>query len=201
MALKVGITGGIGSGKTTVCKLFQLLDIPVYDSDANAKRLMIEDHELKSAIIDLFGKNAYFTESGALNRKFISDLVFSRPILLDKLNSIVHPAVQADYQKWHENFQGKPYTLKEAALIYETGGQKWLDKVIMVFAPEEIRIRRVVDRENVKPDDVNARMKRQMPDYEKMMLADFIIFNDGNHFLIPQVTQIHHKMLKIAELR
>jgi dephospho-CoA kinase len=198
MSLRIGITGGIGSGKSTVCSIFTEMGIPVYDSDFNAKRLMVEDEDLRMGIVGLLGEEAYLEGYTKLNRKHIAEIVFSAPPILAQLNALVHPAVQKDYEKWHEYNSVLPYTLKEAALIFETGGHKQLDKVIMVYAPEELRIRRVTERDAASADEVMDRIKRQIPDYEKMLLSDFIIFNDGNHLLIPQIVKVHQTLLRLA---
>ncbi len=187
--LKVGITGGIGSGKTTVCKIFDTLDIPVYYADERAKWLM-ENHEpLVQQITELFGEEAYSSD-GKLNRPFIAQIVFNDKSRLEQLNQLVHPVVIEDGDKWHQK-QSAPYTLKEAALLFESGSYKSLDKVITVFAPEHIRIERVMRRDGVDAETVKARMRNQMSDEQKMALADFVIHNYGDHLLVPQVLRIH----------
>ncbi len=199
MVLKIGITGGIGSGKTTVCRIFRELGIPVYDADSSAKRLMVENTELRAELLQLFGKEI-FGNNGSLNRQWLSQLVFNNKELLKKLNALVHPAVHKDYEAWHLQQTGVPYTLKEAALIFETEGQKYLDKVIMVYSPEELRVKRVTQRDNVSPQEVYIRIKEQMPDYDKMLQADFIIFNDEQHPLIKQTHQIHQKLIHLSRI-
>ncbi len=196
--LKVGITGGIGSGKTTICKIFETLNIPVYYADDRAKWLMANDPDLVAKMKSLFGKEAYL-ETGTLNRKFISNKVFSDKSLLEKLNSIVHPAVFEDGNRWHESFIDVPYTLKEAALIFESGGYKLMDKMITVFAPKELRIQRVMKRDGVTKEAVEARINKQMPDEEKVKRADFVIYNDGRDLLINQVYAIHQELLNHNE--
>ncbi len=193
--IQVGITGGMGSGKTTVCQLFAQLGIPVYDADAAAKRLMTEDTELKSRIIDLFGEEAY-TAAG-LNRALISKVAFSEPEKLDQLNALVHPAVANDTQKWAA-LQKSPYVLKEAALLYESGSFKSLDKIIVVTAPEGLRIDRVMARNHFTRAQVLERLKNQWPEEEKIKRADFVIQNDGHKALIPQVLEIHAALLRLA---
>lgn len=192
--LKVGITGGIGSGKTTVCQIFAGLGIPVYYADERAKWLMVHDPELVSSIEALFGEEAYFAD-GQLNRKHLSDIIFSEPNKREQLNALVHPAVWRDGARWNEEQQETPYTLKEAALIFESGGHRQLDKVIVVSAPEDTRIERVVNRDQVSVDAVRARIAAQMPESKKVALADFVINNDGRRLLIPQVVDIHHKLM------
>jgi dephospho-CoA kinase len=196
--LKVGITGGIGSGKTTVCKIFETLGVPIYYADDRAKALMIEDKELVENVKKLFGENAYF-EDGSLNRKYISDLAFQNPELLQKLNGLVHPAVLKDGNKWHTEQVNVPYTLKEAALMYESDSYKYLDKIITVLAPKELRLERAILRGGgaLKKEDIEARMDKQMQEEEKLKRADFVIFNDGNQALIPQVLKIHKALLNV----
>ena len=190
--LKVGITGGIGSGKTTVCKMFETLGIPVYYADDRAKWLMTRAPEIRRAIIELFGAQAY--ENEQLNRAYIAGIVFKDPDKLKQLNAIVHPAVKKDGQAWQEQQKNIPYTLKEAALIFESGSFKDLDKVITVFAPEELRIQRILARDQTTEEAVKARMDQQMPEEEKIARADFVIYNDGVHSLIRQVYAIHEQL-------
>lgn len=188
--MKIGITGGIGSGKTTVCKIFETLGIPIYYADDEAKRLMIENGALKKGIIGLFGTNAYLAD-GQLNRAHIAGIAFNDANVLKALNALVHPAVQKDADEWAAAQTDAPYSLREAALIFEGGGYKLLDKVITVFAPKELRINRVMARDKVDRTAVEARMNKQMPDEEKVKLADFVIVNDGNTSLVEQVMKIH----------
>lgn len=194
-ALKVGITGGIGSGKTTVCKIFETLGIPVYYADDRAKALMVENKDLIVRIKHIFGDNAY-TPEGELNRSYISQVAFTNPEKLKELNAAVHPAVLEDGIIWHESQKDTPYTLKEAALLFESGSYIALDKIITVTAPEDVRIERVMKRNNLSREEVEARIAKQMPESEKVQRSDFVINNDGEHALIPQVLEIHAKFLK-----
>lgn len=193
--MQIGITGGIGSGKTTVCQLFSALGIPIYDADAAAKRLMTENAELRAGILALFGESAYL--QGELNRPFIAAQVFENKTLLDQLNALVHPAVAKDTAAWVLE-QTAPYVIKEAALLIESGSYKTLDKLIVVSAPEELRIQRVMQRNQLRREEVVARMNNQLPESEKLALADYVILNDGEHLLLPQVLQIHLELLKLA---
>ena len=195
--LKIGITGGIGSGKTTVCKLFEAMGIPVYYADDRAKDLMVNNLEVVSKLKTLFGKNTYFAD-GSLNRQHLASIVFNNKEMLEKLNAIVHPAVHEDGIAWQKEQKNVPYTIKEAALLFETGSYKALDKVITVYAPKEIRLARVIARDQSNQADVEARMDKQMDDFKKMHLADFVVFNDGKHPLIPQVHRLHQKLLKLV---
>jgi dephospho-CoA kinase len=196
--LQIGITGGMGSGKTTVCKIFEALDIPVYYADDRAKWLMANDPDLKKKITERFGKEAY-SDTGALNRAYLADRVFGDPESLQALNALVHPAVGRDSQRWQEMQQNVPYTIKEAALIFESGSFRQLDKVIVVFAPRELRIQRIMRRDGLARDAIEARMDRQMPEEEKIKKADFVIYNDGRASLIRQIWQIHHQLLQLAK--
>jgi dephospho-CoA kinase len=195
--LKIGLTGGIGSGKSTVARIFEVLGIPVYYADDRAKQLMASDPELIRAITGLFGDGAYDAE-GRLNRSWIAQRVFSDPPLLKQLESLVHPAVFADGDRWFEAQSGSPYAIKEAALLFESGGYKALDKVVVVAAPLALRIQRVVSRDKTTPEEVEARIRRQMPEEEKVRLADFVILNDGEHSLIRQVMAVHEQLLSFS---
>ncbi len=195
--LKVGITGGMGSGKTTVCKIFRILGIPVYLADDSAKQLMTTDKTLQQKIISIFGPDAYLAD-GALNRKLISDLAFQDPNKLSQLNEAVHPAVLKDSETWHNAQENVPYTLKEAALLFESGSYKFLDKVITVVAPLELRIRRIMQRDNTTREAILARIGQQMQDDEKISLSDFVIQNDGSKSLVRQVLEIHAELLKLT---
>jgi len=191
--IKVGVTGGIGSGKTSICKIFEVLNIPVYYSDDRAKALMISDNRLISEIKKLFGDNAYL-DDGALNRKLIGSIVFKDQTKLDALNHLVHPVVHRDSKKWNAE-QISKYTLREAAIMIESGGYKMIDKLILVYTPKEIRIERVMKRDQVSREIVLDRMSKQMSDIDKMDYADYLIYNDGKTSLIKQVLQIHEDLL------
>lgn len=193
MGLKIGITGGIGSGKTTVCKIFATLNIPIYYADDRAKELMVQDKDLKKALIDTFGQETYFP-SGLINRTYLAGIVFNDHLALKKLNAIVHPAVKKDGIAWAESHSNAPYTLREAALIYESGIDKTLDYVIVVTAPLDLRIQRVIQRDDVDETAVRARIDKQLPEAEKVQKADFIIYNNGQQSLIKQVLSIHKEI-------
>jgi dephospho-CoA kinase len=188
--LKVGITGGIGSGKTTVCKILESLGIPVYYADERAKLLMSSDRSIKTKIKKLLGKEAYF-RNGRLNRKYISSKVFVDKSLLEELNSIVHPAVADDSNAWFLSQINYPYAIKEAALLVESGSYKELDHIILVTASEEIRIQRVIKRDKISQDAVRARMSKQLSDEEKKKYCDLVLINDGQSPLLPQIHKIH----------
>lgn len=186
----------MGSGKSTVCRIFAELGIPIYDADSRAKSLMLES-PLKEEISLAFGKEAYLP-TGELNRTFLSQLVFADRLKLEQLNSLVHPAVAADAKRWHEKQMQVPYTLREAALLVESGSYKQLDRLIVVTAPEDIRLQRVIARDHTTNEAALARMHKQLPESEKVALAHFVINNDGSLPLIPQVLQIHQALVEQA---
>ena len=192
--LRVGITGGIGSGKSTVSKIFEVLGIPVYYADDASKRLMNEDETLKEKLRSIFGKETY--TDGQLNRAYLSSIVFNNPEKLSLLNSIIHPATIKDAEEWMLK-QTTPYAIKEAALIFESGSQQYLDKVIGVYAPAAVRIHRVMQRDNVTREEVLSRMNKQIDEQMKMRLCDYVIMNDEQELLISQVIEIHKKISPI----
>lgn len=193
--LKIGLTGGIGSGKSTVAKIFEILGIPVYYADDAAKKLMNEDEELRQKIQQLFGSDIY--SNGKLNRKQLAGIVFNAPDKLEQLNAIVHPATINDANAWMHK-QRSPYTIKEAALIFESGAFEMLDYVIGVYAPAPLRIQRVMQRDNTGREEIMARMSRQMDEEEKMKLCNFVITNDEQQLLIPQVIALHEQLLSLT---
>lgn len=195
--LKIGITGGIGSGKTTVSKVFEVLGVPVFYADDHAKRVMVEDDVLIAAIKQEFGSEAYFAD-GSLNRKYIANIVFSDAVRLEKLNAIVHPATFRTFDAWVAQVGHVPYILKEAALLFEACSYKLCDKAIMVYAPLEVRINRVMRRDGISREEVLARNAKQMPDDEKIKLADYTIVNDDTELVIPQVLALHQQFLQMA---
>ena len=194
--LKIGITGGIGSGKSTVANLFEVLGIPVYNADLAAKRLMNEDVAIKEKIKQQFGDDVYKNEK--LDNKYLAQIVFSSEEKLHLLNSIVHPATINDANAWMLK-QTTPYTLKEAALLFESGAAELLDYVIGVTAPAPLRLQRVMQRDNSSREDVMARMNKQMDEEIKMKLCNFIITNDEQQLLIPQVLALHETLLLLAQ--
>lgn len=194
--IKLGITGGIGSGKSTVCEIFKTLGIPVYSADDRAKALMVEDSELIHSVKSLFGDDAYFTD-GSLNRSLISSIVFQDSAKLEALNGAVHPAVFRDFARWSSE-QTTPYVIKEAALMFESGSFRDLDYVATVSAPQKLRLERSMQRDNTDAEAVKARMKKQWSEKQRLDAADFVIHNDGQHPLIPQVLELHQKILFAA---
>lgn len=193
--LKVGVTGGIGSGKTTVCLLFQqLFNIPVYYADVRAKHIINENQIIKEQIVALFGEEAYLNNE--YNRTFIASKVFYNNTLLQQLNAIVHPAVFIDAQQFFNKHQSENYVLYEAAILFESGGYKTMDKNILVTAPTELRIERTINRDGITADEVMQRIKNQKPDEEKIKLSNFVIINDGEKDLKSQVQEIHRLILE-----
>ena len=194
--LRIGLTGGIGSGKTTVAKIFEVLAVPVYYADDAAKRIMNEDENLKQRIIQHFGTEAY--ADSQLNRSHISAIVFTAPEKLALLNSLVHPVTIADADKWMQR-QTAPYIIKEAALMFESDAHNHVDYVIGVSAPEQMRIQRTMQRDGISETAVAAKINKQMNEEEKLKLCDFIINNDETQLLISQVLQLHEKFLALSK--
>ncbi|GAB4091637.1 dephospho-CoA kinase [Flaviaesturariibacter terrae] len=193
--LKVGITGGIGSGKSTVAKVFALLGIPVYDADAASKRLYDTHPGLQARLKAQFGEALY--KEGRLDRRALAAIVFNDPEKLELLNAIAHPPTIADAAAWMEA-QESPYVLKEAALLFETGSASGLDYIIGIDAPLSLRVQRAMQRDGSSRDEVLARMKRQIDAGIKMKLCDFVIRNDEQQLVIPQVLALHEKLLGLA---
>ncbi len=191
--IKAGITGGIGSGKTTVCKIFEVLGVPVYYADDRAKELITTDKTLIKKIKKLLGEDVYDSENN-INKKRISAIVFNFPEVLKQYNAIVHPAVFEDAEKWMRRHQQFDYILEEAALLFETGTYKKLDTIICVTAPLEIRIDRIKKRDGLTEEEILARISSQMPEEEKIALSNYVIYNDGATPLIRQVLRIHEKL-------
>lgn len=190
----IGITGGIGSGKTRIVKLFESLGVPCYIADREAKRLMNEDLGVKKAIISLFGNEAY--GSGNLDRKLLGNIVFTQPQKLNALNAIVHPAVAEDFKNWVDN-QHYPYIIKEVAILFETGGYKQVDKTLLITAPEEKRIARVMQRDASSKKSIIDRMRNQWSDDKKIPLADFVIENNAWEQTEKKVKQFHQQFLSM----
>ena len=190
MPIKIGITGGIGSGKSVATRIFSILGVPVYDADSRAKELMRSDKKLKEGIIGAFGRESY-TKDGEVNRKYLSTL-FSDPEKLENLNKLVHPVVGGDFESWIKHFHAAPYVVKEAALMFESGSYHLLDKVITVYAPHFLRIQRIQKRDPFRSiEQINDIIDRQMSEKEKLSKADFVIHNDEKHMLITQVLDLH----------
>ena len=190
--LRIGLTGGIGSGKSTVAKIFETLNVPVYNADEEAKKMMNNNEELKSSLIKNFGTETY--KDGLLDRKYLAAVVFNDDRKLELLNSLIHPATIRDAGEWIKK-QNSPYVIKEAALLFEAGAADLMDLVIGVSAPRELRINRVMNRDGVSREEVLKRMTRQMEDEIKMKRCDFVIVNDEQNLIIPQVLQLHSQFV------
>lgn len=190
--IKVGITGGIGSGKTLICRIFKNLGIPVYEADSRARYLMESDKELIENIIHHFGDKVY--EKRTLNRPYLANLVFNNKEKLNTLNSLVHPAVSRDFATWtREKYKAK-YVLHEAAILFESGTYKKMDKSILIDAPDHIRVERVTKRDGVTEEKVVERMNNQWPTAKIRPLADYIVVNNNKQLILPQVIKIHNHL-------
>ncbi len=198
--LHIGLTGGIGSGKSTVARIFEVLGIPVYYADGAARRLMQEDVALKQALTEVFGQELYAGEQ--LNRQLLAGMVFNNPAKLVQLNALVHPVTIADAAAWMVQQEAMhpaaPYTLKEAALIFESGSQRGLDYVIGVHAPKHLRLQRVMQRDGISREAVQERMSKQINETIKMRLCDFVITNDEQTPVLPQVLALHEQLKTLS---
>jgi dephospho-CoA kinase len=193
--LKIGLTGGIGSGKSTVAKIFELLQVPVYYADEASRRLYHTDPELMAQIKKHFGEDMY--SEGKLNRSKMAEIVFNDPQKLELLNQLVHPPTLRDAQEWIRA-QKAPYVIKEAALLFESGSAAGLDYIIGIQAPVAVRLKRVMDRDKTTREEVLSRMNRQIDEDIKMRLCDFIIRNNEQELVIPQVLDLHQNLLRMA---
>ncbi len=193
--LRIGLTGGIGSGKSTVARIFEILGIPVYYADDAAKKLMNTHEELKQSIIQHFGAESY--KEGILDRKYIACIVFNDKEKLDLLNSLIHPVTITDAEEWMMN-QKAPYAIKEAALLFESGAAANLDYIIGVHAPLHIRVQRVIKRDKLSAKEIMKRISHQIDEEMKMKLCDFVITNDEQQLVIPQVLALDKKFRKPA---
>ncbi len=196
MALRIGITGGIGSGKSTVAGIFRVLGIPVFDADHEAKKIMESNEGLRNAIMEKFGDHIY--AGGRLDRKALAAIVFNDTYQLELLNSLVHPFAIAEAEAWSDR-QVAPYTVKEAALFFEAGSAIGIDYMIGVYTPKHIRINRVMKRDHITREEVVARMQKQIQEEIKMRLCDFVIVNNEEELVIPQVLRLHEQFLAEAK--
>lgn len=195
--IKVGLTGGIGSGKTTVAKVFELLGVPVYYADTATKELYHTNPELMQSLKESFGEEIY--RDGLLDRARLASLVFNDPSKLKLLNALVHPLTIRDAEEWMQR-QKAPYVIKEAALLFESGSVAGLDQVIGVQAPLSLRIKRVMDRDGVSREEVLARMDKQLDEEIKMKLCDFVIRNNEQELVIPQVIELDKKLREKSKI-
>jgi len=190
--LKTAITGNIGSGKTTVCRIFEILGVPVFYADTEARKLY-HDEEVINAVESAFGREI-FDDNRHLLRQKLADIVFHNPAALKTLNGIIHPRLILRYTNWLQQRKIYPYTLHEAAIIFENGLEKYFDRIINVSCPENIRLERIKKRDNLSDNEIKSRMQWQWPDEKKNELSDFVIVNDGSRFLIPQIIKIHKEL-------
>jgi dephospho-CoA kinase len=195
--IRVGLTGGIGSGKTTVCNVFKQLGIPVYHADSQARVLSDTNQEIIRALSSLFGKNIY-TPTG-LDRKKLSEFIFVNNDLLQKVNAIIHPKVREDFNAWLNEHNEMKYIIHEAAILFESGLHTLFNKIITVSAPEEIRIRRIMEREGVSEGYVRNIIGNQWPERKKRNLSDYVIVNDQQRMILPQVLEIHNELISYVK--
>lgn len=192
MTVAIGITGGIGSGKTIVCEVFKLLGIPVFQADLVAGKLINSDTEIKDFLIGQYGKDIYNTDR-TINREKLAGIIFNNNSEMEKVNKVVHPAVRNEYMNWLKNQKTK-YIIHEAAILFESGFYKMMDFTILVTAPEEMRIERVMKRNGLTRENVISRIAKQWPDSEKRKLATFELINDNKSLLIPHIIEIDKKI-------
>jgi dephospho-CoA kinase len=197
MTITVGITGGIGSGKSTVCEIFKILGIPIFEADKVAKNLMNENSVIRQNLVDWFGNEIY--SGNQLNRKLLAGLIFNNNTLLTNVNNLVHPIVREEFEKW-KNKQETAYSVYEAAILFESGFYKLMDFTVLIIAPEQIRINRVMKRDNLSLEQVTARINNQWPDDEKRKLATTVIINDNKNLIIPQIIEIDKKLKRDGKI-
>lgn len=196
MARRLGVTGGIGSGKTTVCRIFRVLGVPVFVADNVAREIMENDPEVRSAINIIIGKDLYTT--GTLDRKELARIIFNRPELLRKVNAAVHPEVLRRFDRWAEASE-TPYVIMEAAILFESGADTLVDRVVTISAPVEERISRVMGRNELTREEVIRRINNQMEDEEREEQSYYVINNSDNEMIIPEILKIHEDMLRLSE--
>ncbi len=194
--LKIGITGGIGSGKTTVCKIFEMLGVPVYYADEESKKILVTDKNVKAAILKTFGKDILNDENN-IDRQKLATLVFNDKQKLESLNSIVHPAVNEHFKNWLKKYSFQKYILKEAAILFESGAYKAVDKVIAVVAPVELKIDHAMKRDKITREQVLQRIANQAKDSYIIKHSQFVIHNDEEQLLIPQVIAVHKQLMQL----
>jgi dephospho-CoA kinase len=193
-SLKLGVTGGIGSGKTTVCKVFSVLGIPVFSADDEAKKIQESDRDLQLKINSFAGRDLF--PDGKLDRAGLARLIFSDKELLEKVNSVVHPAVFRSFREWAVN-QNSPYSIMEAAILFESGAFKMMDRIVTVVTPMEERIERLVRSKRLSREQIIERIKNQIDDESRIARSDFVIFNSENEMIIPAILGIHDEMIKL----
>jgi dephospho-CoA kinase len=199
MALIVGITGGIGSGKSTVCAIFKMLKGPVFEADKVAKQLLDSNRKVKEGLIQRFGKDIY-TKNGTVDRKKLAEIIFNDDLQLKKMNELVHPVVREEFENWVKENNKLPYVIHEAAILFESGFYKMMDYTILVSAPREKRIEWVMKRDGVSRKQVEERMKNQLPEEEKQKLASVVLMNDNHHLLIPKIIEIDKNIREYGKI-
>ena len=192
--IKLGVTGGIGSGKTSVCRVFDILGVPVFSADREASEIVENDQRIKSRINSIAGKDLY--SNNGLDRMELATIIFNDKTLLEKINSLVHPVVFDHFRKWVLE-QTAPYVIMEAAILFESGASKYVDKVATVQAPIEQRVERIIQRNKLSREQVMERMRNQIDDEARMKLSDYIIYNSENDMIIPAILNIHNDILKL----
>jgi len=197
--LKVGLTGNIGSGKTIIAQIFSMLGVPVFHADIEAKK-QFDDTKTRESLRENFGPGI-FSSSGEVLRTALAEIVFNDPVLLDQLNMIIHPGVFRDYQRWCQQNAGSAYTLYEAAILFESGHYREMDKIICVTAPEGLRIRRVMERDHLTHLEVERRMANQWGEEKKAALSDYLIRNDESSMVISQVLEVHRQLIQNSKLK
>ena len=195
---RIGLTGAIGSGKSLVAAVFATVGIPVYNSDSRAKFLMKQNEALRQQIKELFGPQAY-DEEGELNTSHLSKLIYNDADNWRKLNGLVHPAVKADIVKWEEKQLGADYVVQEAAILFESGAYKRCNKVVCVLADENIRLKRVVSRDEISPEYFKKINEAQISDSTRLSMSDYLIINDGNQLILPQVLNLHQILINLPK--
>jgi dephospho-CoA kinase len=199
MTLFIGVTGGIGSGKSTVCKVFRLLGVPVFEADPIGKYLLDNDENLKKKVADLFGNNIY-TSKGTVDREKLAEIIFNDNKKLRQLNELVHPPVKKEFYKWAEERKHFPYVIQEAAILFESGFYKFMDYTILVTAPEKERIERVKKRDNVSESDIMARIKNQYSEAYNRKLASIVLENDNKRLIIPEIIKIDNNLKRYGKI-
>jgi dephospho-CoA kinase len=194
--LKIGITGGIGSGKTTVCAVFKAIGLPVYHSDERARYLAETNLEIRRQITEAFGNESYI--NSCYNRKYIASLVFNDNYLLDKLNAIIHPYVAKDFREWTSLYNEEKYIIEEAAILFESGANINMDYTIFVDSPQNLRVNRVLKRDKTSRDEILRRIKNQWPAGKIRQLADWSIVNNNKRLILPQILRIHKQLINLA---
>lgn len=198
MSIKVGITGGIGSGKTTVCKVFQMLGAPVFEADLEAKVLLDNNSTIKKGLIELFG-DGIFTDNGLVDRKKLATLIFNNDVYLAAVNSLIHPQVRDRFLEWTSE-RKEPYVMYEAAILFESGFHRMMDFSVLVTAPELVRVNRIINRSGMDRKEITARMQKQWDDEKKRQLADAEIINDDVQMIIPRIIEMDYRLKRYGKV-